>query len=103
MKCGIWEFSFLFWGSQIIVSPQTDFGDKKINIIKEVRTMTSLALKEAKELVESVPTILKEGLSKEEADSLIMSAREIAYKDWVMTYGKQKIKINNFWKAKKIF
>ena len=42
-------------------------------------------------------------LSKEEADSLIMSAREIAYKDWVMTYGKQKIKINNFWKAKEIF
>ena len=42
-------------------------------------------------------------LSKEEADNLIMSAREIAYKDWVMTYGRQKIKINNFWKAKKIF
>ena len=42
-------------------------------------------------------------LSKEEADNLIMSAREIAYKDWVMTYGKQKIKINNFWKTKKIF
>jgi len=42
-------------------------------------------------------------LSKEEADNLIMSAREIVYKDWVMTYGKQKIKINNFWKAKKIF
>ena len=42
-------------------------------------------------------------LSKEEADNLIMSAREIAYKDWVMTYGKQKIKINNFWEAKKIF
>ncbi len=42
-------------------------------------------------------------LSKEEADNLIMSAREIAYKDWVMTYGKQKIKINNLWKAKKIF
>ncbi len=42
-------------------------------------------------------------LSKEEADSLIMSAREIVYKDWVMTYGKQKIKINDFWKTKKIF
>ena len=41
-------------------------------------------------------------LSKEEADNLIMSAREIVYKDWVMTYGKQKTKINNFWKAKKI-
>jgi len=42
-------------------------------------------------------------LSKEEADSLIMSARNIVYKDWVMTYGKQKIKINYFGKAKKIF
>ena len=42
-------------------------------------------------------------LSKEEADNLIMSAREIVYKDWVMTYGKKKIKINNYWKAKKIF
>ena len=41
-------------------------------------------------------------LSKEEADSLIMSAREIVYKDWVMTYGEQKIKTNNFWKTKKI-
>ena len=42
-------------------------------------------------------------LSKEEADSLIMSARDIVYKDWEMTYGKQKIKINYFWKAEKIF
>ena len=42
-------------------------------------------------------------LSKDEADSLIMSARAVVYKDWVMTYGEQKIKINNFWKTKKIF
>ena len=42
-------------------------------------------------------------LSKEEADSLIMSARDIVYKEWVMTYGKQKIKINYFGKVKKIF
>jgi len=42
-------------------------------------------------------------LSKEEADNLIMSAREIVYKDWVMSYGKQKIKTNNFWKVKEIF
>ena len=42
-------------------------------------------------------------LSKEEADNLIMSARDIVYKDWVMTYGKQKIKINYFGKIKKIF
>ena len=42
-------------------------------------------------------------LSKEEADGLIMSARDIVYKDWEMGYGKQKIKIINFWKTKKIF
>ena len=41
-------------------------------------------------------------LSKEEADALIMSARNIIYKDWVMSYGKQKTKIINFWKTKKI-
>jgi len=41
-------------------------------------------------------------LSKEEADILIMSARNIIYKDWVMSYGKQKTKIINFWKTKKI-
>ncbi len=40
-------------------------------------------------------------LSKEEADELIMSARSEVYKDWVMSYGKQKIKINSFWKAQK--
>ena len=42
-------------------------------------------------------------LSKDEADNLIMSARDIVYKDWEMTNGEQKIKINNIWKAKKIF
>jgi large subunit ribosomal protein L7/L12 len=43
------------------------FGDKKIQVIKEVRGITGLGLKEAKELVEGVPTPLKEGLSKDEA------------------------------------
>ena len=38
-------------------------------------------------------------LSKQEADELIMSARNIVYKDWVMRYGKQKNKINNFWQC----
>ena len=46
----------------------TGFGDKKIAIIKEVRAITGLGLKEAKELVEGVPSKLKEGVSKEDAE-----------------------------------
>ncbi len=46
------------------------FGDKKIQVIKEVRAITGLGLKEAKELVESAPKALKEGLGKEEADEI---------------------------------
>jgi large subunit ribosomal protein L7/L12 len=46
------------------------FGDKKINVIKEVRAVTSLGLKEAKDLVESVPQPIREGVNKEEADKL---------------------------------
>jgi large subunit ribosomal protein L7/L12 len=42
-------------------------GDKKINVIKEVRAITSLGLKEAKDLVEAAPKPVKEGVSKEEA------------------------------------
>jgi large subunit ribosomal protein L7/L12 len=45
----------------------TSFGDKKINVIKAVREVTSLGLKEAKDLVEAVPKPVKEGISKEEA------------------------------------
>tara|TARA_A100001037_G_scaffold286584_1_gene295118 strand:- start:131 stop:514 length:384 start_codon:yes stop_codon:yes gene_type:complete len=45
-------------------------GDKKINVIKEVRTITGLGLKEAKDLVEGAPKPVKEGVSKEEADEL---------------------------------
>jgi large subunit ribosomal protein L7/L12 len=45
----------------------TAFGDKKINVIKEVRAITSLGLKEAKELVEGAPQPIKEGVSKDEA------------------------------------
>ena len=44
------------------------FGDKKINVIKTLRTLTGLGLKEAKTLVESAPVNLKEGVSKEEAE-----------------------------------
>ncbi len=46
------------------------FGDKKIGVIKVVRAVTSLGLKEAKDLVEAVPAKIKEGLSKEDAEKL---------------------------------
>jgi len=45
-----------------------DFGDKKIQVIKAVRSLTSLGLKEAKDLVESPPKAVKAGVSKEEAE-----------------------------------
>jgi len=45
-------------------------GDKKINVIKVVREVTSLGLKEAKELVESAPAKIKEGISKDEAEEI---------------------------------
>ena len=46
------------------------YGEKKINVIKEVRAITSLGLKEAKDLVEAAPKEVKEGVSKEEAGKL---------------------------------
>ncbi len=59
------------------VEEQTEFdvtlkeiGPKKINVIKAVREVTTLGLKEAKDLVESAPTVVKEAIAKEEADSL---------------------------------
>ena len=59
------------------VEEQTEFtviltaaGDKKINVIKEVRTITGLGLKEAKDLVEAAPTNVKEGVDKAEAESV---------------------------------
>lgn len=52
----------------------TSFGDKKIQVIKAVRALTSLGLKEAKALVEEAPTALKEGVTKEEAEEV---AKEI--------------------------
>jgi len=45
-------------------------GDKKINVIKEVRAITALGLKEAKDLVEGAPQTLKEGVSKDEANDI---------------------------------
>ena len=47
-----------------------EIGPKKINVIKAVREVTTLGLKEAKDLVESAPTVVKEAISKDEADSL---------------------------------
>ena len=46
------------------------FGDKKIQVIKEVRAITGLGLKEAKALVEEVPKALKEGIEKDEAEAI---------------------------------
>ncbi len=46
------------------------FGEKKINVIKEVRAITQLGLKEAKDLVEGAPKTVKEGIKKEEAEEL---------------------------------
>ena len=48
----------------------TSFGDKKVAVIKAVRTITGLGLKEAKDLVESAPAAIKEGASKAEADDI---------------------------------
>ena len=48
-----------------------DFGAKKINVIKVVREVTSLGLKEAKDLVESAPKAVKEGISKDEAEAIM--------------------------------
>ena len=49
----------------------TDVGAKKINVIKAVREVTSLGLKEAKDLVESAPKAIKEGIPKDEAEPLV--------------------------------
>ncbi len=63
--------------AEAAVEEQTSFdvvltgaGDKKIQVIKAVRELTSLGLKEAKELVDSAPKPVKSGVSKEEADSI---------------------------------
>ena len=48
----------------------TSYGEKKINVIKEVRALTGLGLKEAKDVVESAPKAIKEGVTKDEAEEL---------------------------------
>ncbi len=65
------------------VEEQTEFtvilaaaGDKKINVIKEIRTITGLGLKEAKDLVEGAPKTVKEGANKEEAAKIKKTLEE---------------------------
>ena len=55
----------------------TGVGDKKIQVIKVVRAITSLGLKEAKELVESAPTAVKEAVTKEEAEEFKAKLEEV--------------------------
>ena len=64
-------------GAGDVAEEQTDFdvvlasfGERKINVIKEVRAATGLGLKEAKDLVEAAPKAIKEGVPKEEAEAL---------------------------------
>ena len=54
----------------------TSFGEKKVAVIKAVRTITGLGLKEAKDLVESEPAAIKEGASKAEADDILKQLEE---------------------------
>ena len=58
----------------------TDVGAKKINVIKVVREVTSLGLKEAKELGESAPKAIKEGIPKDEAEALVKKFEEVGAK-----------------------
>jgi large subunit ribosomal protein L7/L12 len=54
----------------------TGVGDKKIQVIKEIRAITNLGLKEAKDLVENLPSKVKEGISKQEAEEIAKKLRE---------------------------
>ena len=58
----------------------TDFGEKKINVIKVVREVTSLGLKEAKDLVESVPKAVKEAIPKAEAEAIKKKFEDVGAK-----------------------
>ena len=69
------------------VEEQTEFtvilsaiGDKKIEVIKEVRAITSLGLKEAKDLVEGAPKPVKEGVTKEEAEKIKAALEKVGAK-----------------------
>ena len=58
----------------------TTVGDKKIEVIKEVRALTGLGLKEAKDLVEAAPKAVKEGVNKEEADKIKATLEKVGAK-----------------------
>ncbi|MCH9045384.1 MAG: 50S ribosomal protein L7/L12 [SAR324 cluster bacterium] len=71
-------------GETEAVEEQTEFtvvlnaaGDKKINVIKEVRAITGLGLKEAKDFVEGAPNNVKEAVSKEEAEEIVKKLEEV--------------------------
>lgn len=74
-------------GDAAAAEEKTDFdvilaevGDKKINVIKEVRAITGLGLKEAKELVEGAPKPVKEGVEKDEAEKLKKQLEDVGAK-----------------------
>ncbi|MEI6089703.1 MAG: 50S ribosomal protein L7/L12 [bacterium] len=58
----------------------TEVGDKKLNVIKVVREITGLGLKEAKDVVDAAPKVLKEGVSKEEAQDIKKKLEEAGAK-----------------------
>jgi large subunit ribosomal protein L7/L12 len=58
----------------------TSFGDNKVNVIKVIRAVTGLGLKEAKDLVEGVPSVVKEGVSKADAESIKKQLEEAGAK-----------------------
>ena len=70
-------------GGDAVAEEKTEFdvvltaaGDKKIQVIKEVRTITGLGLKDAKDLVEAAPKAIKEGVKKEEAEEIKKKVEE---------------------------
>ena len=70
-------------GGEAAAEEKTDFdvileaaGDKKIQVIKAVRELTGLGLKEAKELVDGAPKAIKEGVNKDEADKVVATLEE---------------------------
>ena len=70
-------------GGEAAAEEKTEFdvvldaaGEKKINVIKEIRAITGLGLKEAKEFVESAPKAVKEGCPKEEAEEIVKKLQE---------------------------
>ena len=82
-------------------------GEKKILTLEDFAGLASDELTGGYDVVKGAKVKIEGyledfALSKDEADNLIMSARDIVYKDWEMANGEQKIKINNIWKAKKI-